>query len=237
MQRAEVRIIREALEAVLSPSLTSAVLFEALEESGDGIPQSHEELRALVRGTLSAVLERRVGAAQASHVLSEIEARLLDDGTSSVQIRPSPEARDAGSGPFAREDEATTTIPTARDPVTVVVVAGSRSFASRLSVALGPRRVAPITVATVDDMARLSVEPAVVVVDSSDFAAIDPTGLARALGTLSATTLRTIWGSDLPYGRTLVAAMSRAGVSCTALDRREGIDPLLDMVRARQRTG
>lgn len=249
-QQGDIRVIREALEAVLSPSLTSAILFEAMDQSG-AVPQSTEDLRVLVRGALARALATRLGEAQARQVVAEIEDRLVEVSSSGMKLRPDVEVEieldpdevaaaiehfDDQTTQYRRNNEdTTTTIPTGPDPVVVAVVAASKSFASRLSIALGPRRVSPAAVRSLGDLTDMAVEPPIVLVDATDFPSIEPSALVESLASMPSTTLRVVWASELPYGRRLVGELERAAVPCTPLDRKEGIEPLLDMVRARQR--
>jgi hypothetical protein len=75
--------------------------------------------------------------------------------------------------------------------------------------------------------------PAIVLVDASDFPSIEPTDLAAAMGK-AGEAVRAIWGADLPYGQGVLAAAQRLGIPTTPLDRREGIAPLMDLVRSRR---
>ena len=156
------------------------------------------------------------------------------------ETRPSdlpPAEEDAGTGSRRaanREDDATTAIPTGRDPVLVAVVANGGALASRLAAALGADRVSPVTVRSIEALASLDKEPGVVVVDGTDFAAIEAPDLAEALGRLSPTTARVVWASDLPYGRRIAHALAQARMPHASIDRREGVEPLLDVVRSRK---
>jgi len=228
--------VREALEGALSPSITSAVLFEALDSHGSAIPRSRDELLAMIRGPLAEALGRRLDASQAESVLLRIE-ELLDEEDETAPVPRTTSAADPRprAEPSPRERDATTAVPTAREPVSVVVLAAGNAFAHRLGTALGPRRV---TARTTADPARLGERrptPAIVVVDATDFAAVEPRAVASALRDLPGTTVRLVWGSELPYGRSVTAALFRAGVEHTTCDRNEGIDPLVDLVRSRHR--
>lgn len=234
MQHADVRVIREVLEGELSSAQTSAVLFEALDSAEGSIPQSGDELRALVHGPLSGALERHVGDDRTREILAAIERRLSLEDSDASGTRP--RSRLPSVPPAAPRDDATTAVPTAKDPVSVAVVASSESFARRLGVVLGPRRVAPFSVASVDVLWGLDASPALVLVDCTDFAPIEADDLSRVLAALPPTTVRVVWGSNLPYGRSLLRALSRDEVPHTPIDRKEGIEPLLDLIRARQRT-
>jgi len=146
-----------------------------------------------------------------------------------------PRASYSEPPPAGREDEATTAVPTATDPVAVAVIAASPAFARRLEAVLGPRRVAPFTVSDQGTLGELGQAPSLVLVDCTDFAPVEASSLAVSLSSLPGTTVRVVWGSNLPYGRSLVEAMLQADVPHTPIDRQEGLEPLLDLIRARQR--
>jgi len=227
----DIRTVREAMEEVLSPSTTSTLLFEALEAYGGDVPQTHEEVALLVGGALARVLERRLGAPRATNILGRIEG-LLESST--VETDPPPSLDPAGTAPepFVR-GESTATVPTAKRPVSVVIVASGRGFESRMAAALGPKRVAPSSTRDLDDLLGRQA-PSIVLVDAADFAAIEPVDLARALGRLPATTARVVWDADLPYGRSVMQALHAARIVAITFDRNEGIEPLLDLIRSRR---
>lgn len=143
----------------------------------------------------------------------------------------------SGPGAVRRSGETTREVFVDARPVIVIVVASGASFASRLQGALGATRVIPVPAATVermDEQLRVAA-PQIVLVDAADFAPIEPERLAVFLEKLPATTVRAIWGADLPYGGAVLRAMMARSAHATPLDRREGIEPLLDLVRSRQR--
>jgi hypothetical protein len=47
---------------------------------------------------------------------------------------------------------------------------------------------------------------------------------------------RAVWGSDLPYGRSVLAAAGHGHPALLGLDRAHGVDPLLDLIRSRHRS-
>lgn len=221
-ERPEIRLLRESLEGSLEPTLAHAVLFEALENRGGDPPQTRAELEAWVEGDLASALEGRLGTALSRAALADARAVV-------AQI---PEA------PGRTRGDATANIPLDDAPVLVVVVSTSPSLAMRLSAAMGPERVTPTTARTQAELdARLATfTPALVLIDAADFASIEPSGLAAACAKLPKTTIRIVWGADLPFGGAVLRALSAANASPTPVDRREGFDPLLDLVRSRRRS-
>lgn len=222
-ERPELRLVRERLERVLSPSLAGAVLFEAL--AAGPAPSSAAETLALVEGPLSAAL--------AAH-LAEDEARSLVEEIAAV-LAPAiaQEASTEGRPPRA---DTTLEIPLPGPAgVTVVVLSANDQVASRLEGALGPDRVTAVAVRSAMGLRRAldASAPRVVIVDAAHFPSIEPAEVAQLLAPLPRAVLRAVWGSELPYGAVSITELARLGVAVTPLDRTEGIAPLVDLVRAR----
>jgi hypothetical protein len=213
--------IRSTLESKFPRQAASAILFEALAAHGGPVPQSVEEIRTLVHGALARTLAVHVGAAEAQNIVVAIEALL--EKPAPAMLTPPPDTGDR-----------TRTVPTASKPVEVAVIAGGRAFADRLALVLGPRRVAPRQMADVRLLGSLKEAPAIVVVDATDFTASPPDAIARALLRMPVTTVRAIWAAELPYGRTLSEVLDRSAVPHITMHQSEGIEPLLDLIRARR---
>lgn len=217
---AQVRIMREALEGVLSPKLAQAVLFEALGDSGQ-LPSSSEELLTLVRGPVQDAVQRRSGGDAATAVVTRLEGIL---------------GRRPSERPPAPDGEATVAVPTDEHPVAVLVVSAGPWFGGRLAAALGPDRVGPVFASDeVGVQAALAEHgPAIVIVDATDFPAMDPESAAATLRGLPSTATAAVWGGELPYGRRVAFALQESGVDAMTFPRKNGIDPLLDLIRARR---
>lgn len=220
-ERAELRLIRESLESVVAPQVVSSVMFEALSEAGGQIGEGPEGARAFVDGPIRAALQKRLGD-DADPIVDDL-GRLLS------QIAP---ARPVSG----RELDVTREVYLDARPVIVFVISSSSGFADQLQAALGPARVTTVPVPSLEHLHRhLQVAaPPIVLVDAADFAPIEPDDLASALVRLPATTVRAIWGADLPFGGAVLRALVQRKAPATPLDRREGIDPLLDLVRSRR---
>jgi len=234
--QSEIRLIREALEGILSPAVTSSVLFEALDAYGNSTPQSLLDLQGLVTGPLTEVLRRRVGHREAAAALGRVAQMLQALGSmSGPTLGAAGSGGEGGSAPRVRPD-ATALVPVGTKAVKVLIVGSTEGFAARLASSLGPQRVAPWAAATKERLAQ-SLEhqsPAIVVIDATDLTTIPPAELARLLASVPSTTPRVVWGAELPYGRRVLSALEKARLSSVALDRGEGILPLLDLVRSRQ---
>ncbi len=226
------RVLRRALEDALETRAASSILFEALSDAGKRIPQTLEEVLEVVRGPLRGVLTRRLGEHQGLALVMRIEAELVPAGGELATMELSLDELAAET----RREDATAAFPTADRAVPVLIVAAGRAFEHRLAVALGERRAAPTTVTGHDGLRHaLSGEPpSIFVVDASDLPAIDPSRVIAAAAAFPATTTCVLWGPRLPYGRRFTAAMAGSARSWLTLELREGIEPLLDLVRSRR---
>lgn len=218
----EIRLIRETVEGVLHPATASSVLFEAMQEMG-GVPASPEGLVALVRGPLARRLAERLGEDMTQVLLDQL-AIVLDAVAKPQRRRPS------------RHDEPTRHVELSSETLPVFVLAGTRAFAEKLSAALGPD---VMTAVLATDEATLAtrldqIAPGFVLLDASDFPAIEPDALAVRLTPLPLDVVKAVWGADLPYGMAVLAAAHQRSLVLTPFDRREGIAPLMDMIRSRR---
>lgn len=231
---APTRVLRRVLEEALDSRLASSLLFEALGASGKRVPQSRDEVLSVVHGALREALARRMDDEEAGSIVERIDAALTDayDAVATQEVPLDQLA--AQTSP----DEATAAFPTEDRAVRVVVIAGGHGFEQRLDVALGERRVAPQTVRSHEGLRRALSDdaPAIFLVDASDFPAIDPVHLLAAAEALPRATTCVLWGAELPYGKNLLRSIEAHDRPWTTLELREGIDPLLDLVRSRRRS-
>ena len=73
----EVRLLREALEGVVSRALVTPILFEALEPYGNMLPTGAEGLLDMVRGPLAEVVSRRIGGVESDEVVRRAERLIV----------------------------------------------------------------------------------------------------------------------------------------------------------------
>ncbi|HEY8427681.1 MAG TPA: hypothetical protein VIL20_04875 [Sandaracinaceae bacterium] len=231
---APTRVLRRTLEEALDTRSASSLLFEALGAWGQRVPRSRDEVLAVVHGALRDAIARRLGDAEAHAIVARIDRALaLAYDAADTQERPLDDLA-AETSPA----DSTATFPIEDRAVRVLVVAAGRAFEHRLLVALGERRVAPVTVRSHEGLQHAlgTAPPALFVVDAQDFPAIDPVRLLAAAEALPLTTTCVLWGAELPYGRSLLRAIEAQPRPWTTLALREGIDPLLDLVRSRRRS-
>lgn len=219
MPRPELRLVRETLESVLAPNLASATLFEALEAFGGTLPNTPSDVLAFVQGPLLASLRRRHGGG-ADPLIADL-ARIL---------APTDVRRD-------RDLEITREVPLESQQVLVFVLSTSDGLATKIEVALGTHRVATLSY---DEAPRFSKAaafrpPSLVLVDCASFPPIEPSAMPALLAPLPPTTVRGLWGTDTPYGAVLMRQLVDAKSTFTSIDRREGLPPILDLIRARSR--
>ncbi len=222
----EAHYVREVLEGAFAPEVASELMFDALARIG-GVPSSTDEVLAFCRGPLAEVVEARVGSGVRAAILERIEQVLVRRDWSGTDI------------PIDVDEEgATRVMPTVwREPVRVLVVAGSGAFAEVLSASLGSGRVAPRT--SNGDAAELrraifAHAPLLLIVDATSAPSIDAAELVVLLRGLPDDVAPVIWGIETEYGALLANGLQQFGVSANGLRFGEGVAPLLDLVMARQ---
>jgi len=217
----EIRLIRETLEGVMHPSTASSVFFEALQAGGGSLPDDARAAVELVNGPLRSGLADRLGK-DAGDTIADQLAELLSRVGREVRKRPS------------RHDQQTRAISLSNDTLPVFVLTASRQLVDRLHAALGPI-MSPVIV-TDSEVLRIrltQIKPAFVLVDASEFPAIEPDDLVSQVSMLESGVIRAVWGSDLPYGQGVMDAALKRGCPITTFDRREGVEPLIDVIRSR----
>ncbi len=219
----ELILIREVLEGMVTPSVAAAVLFTALEIRGDE-PSNRQQWLEFVGGPLRDALNARTGRDVAAGAVGRIAAILGGLGL-------------AGSAAPAKQRNSqypTGRFPTAEGPTRVVVIASSAVLARRLKSALGslvvpmvldkPRRLTRF----IDDF-----DPHLVIVDLTDPASgLD--AMPSASRALDDDVLVLVWDEGSAIGKGLAESIHNEGRRTVLVDRREGVDPIIDIVRASQ---
>jgi hypothetical protein len=231
LERPEMRLVREKLESVLAPTMASSVLFDALAEVGGRPPGNGEATLALVEGPLARVLARRVRGLDGDAIIEELIETLR------VVVKPvatpaTPELRAR-----FRELDATLEVTPTEGAVPVLVLAGNDNLAMRLEAVLGPGRIATRTLYTRGELIgqlKSSSTPQIVLIDATEVPAIEPVDLAALLSGTRPGTVHAIWGADLAYGAAALTQLVEQKVPATPIDRKEGIEPFVDLVRSRR---
>lgn len=218
----EVVVIREVLEGMLRADLAGTVLFDALERAGEE-PQDRAGWVSFVEGPLGESVEARTSPDERELVVSRI-CQIL--GT----IRPSqPDER-----PARRSQAPTHRFPTMSGPTRILLFAASHRLGRRLKSALGAQ-VAPVVF---QEFQRLQVlahdfEPQLLLIDLTDPPASGLDAIVEAsVRTLDDEVIAMIWDEGSRIGQALSEAFESAGRRVSWVDRREGVNPLLDLIRA-----
>ena len=218
-------VIREVLEGTLAPEVAAATLFTALE-SVDPDPSTRAEWAEFVRQPLREAVRLRSG----DEIARDIAARIL-------VILGGHDEPPAESGKKRRSQAPTSKFPTTDGPIRMLIVAASPKLARLLKGALGSR-IAPMIL---NDPRRMGVfvddfDPMLVLVDLTD-----PPRHVESLPKLSKplheSVITAIWDEGSEWGKSLTEAYEREGRRWMWVDRREGVDPLIDLIRAAQASG
>jgi hypothetical protein len=213
-------LVREELSSVVEDNVAGSLLFGALELGRlDDLPADAEALVEFVRGPLRDVTSRRIGEARAHQVCERI-ARILEKGMD----------RKFGDAATRR----TAKLELGSGPLTVLVISRG-PLAVWLRVALAPDFVDVRSLAGLSTSKGLleRLTPALVIVDAGEALHEEPGAVAAWLGGLLPEA-RVLWGTDSPWATDLCATLDRKGVEYVPVDRREGVEPLLDLVRSRK---
>lgn len=222
-ERPELRLVREHLETVVSPSMAASVLFEAL--GAGSMPRSATETEALVAGPLRSALKERMRPGEADSLIDDVLTALAP------ALAAQPEHRDRA------DDTLEVPVSSSGQAVRLAIMSSSDAFAQNIEAALGPARVSAVTFRSAVALRRalevILTTPDVVVVDASRFPAIEPSELASTFQALADTAVRVVWGADLPYGSALMREVRARAGKATSVDRGEGIGPILDLIGSR----
>lgn len=207
MKPEPIAILREALEAKIG-SLATTLLSESIARSGGRSPEDLPGVLLFLHGAVRAGIQQELGTEEGEALIEHLDERLR----SAVQT---PSSRFRASRP-------TRDLPRVSGPVGVRVESGTPTLATLLVVSLGANRLEAVSAE------RL--EGALLIVDASDppGTSVD-TLVARA----KEASLTLLWANESLYGRELSIAFSQAGVAHAGFDTAGGIEPLMDVLRAR----
>ncbi len=215
----------------MSPTVATAVLYEALEQSKSSPPQSLEEMRAFAKGPLDSAVRRKVRSEDAEELAGQIDlmfTRAIEGDGIAVDIDFEDDAESADA-------TATAQMSVVKKPVPVLVLSGQPDFPERLVACLGLDRVHAVAVHDPGGLTRATFaeQPLFVLIDASGPVPIDELVLVGALSRLPDSTTPVIWASESRAGQDLIRRAEREGVTMVSLARSEGIEPLLDLVLSR----
>lgn len=219
MKGQEVVVVREVMEGVLAPALARSILLGALDRLGDP-PEGPLEWMTFVQTTLRDEIQTRVGGAESAEIVDQVSGILRS-------IAPSEPA------PPPREREETSRFDRRSGPARVLVAASSSRLARILKVALGSDVVTMgiRNMRSFDEIVH-DFRPGLFVVDLTDPAEIEIGALAASLHQVPEQTIVLVWDEGTEQGRTVSETLAARDRRVAWVDRREGVDPLLDHIRA-----
>ncbi len=217
----ELQVIREVLEGMLSREVAAAVLFEALEAEAHP-PEDPAGWMRFARGALQTAATTRRGAETGNETLEHISMIL---GRPSAPLRKRRRQSDIPTGRFQ----------THVGPARVLLVARTGRLARSLKATLR-EQVVPLVCG---ELVRLETfahdfRPNLVIIDAHDAPDGVPEAYARRFGAFAPEVLTLIWDDDGDLGLSLQEALGEAGRRVSRFAREDGVDPLLDLVRAMQ---
>jgi hypothetical protein len=235
MGRAELVMVREALEGVVSPTVATSLLYEALEASGRPPPGTLEEMRAFAHGPLDAQVRKRMREEDASEIRLRVGALFGRAMASEMPLAVDVDV-DLGFEGDDADGTATAQMMVVKRPVPVVVLSARADFSDRLVVCLGEDRVKTIAVTdeTALSKAVFAYSALVVVLDGAAPAKVDGTALAASLRRLPNGATTIVWASDTEGGAALADGLERAGAAAVTIGRGDGVEPLLDLILSRR---
>lgn len=211
-------VVREVLEGVLSPTLARTLLFDALDTLVKP-PEEVDQWLAFAQGPLHQLVTHQVGMVEAAEVSERVHTIL------SALLRSPASAR--------RASEATARFERRAGPTRVLVLAPSPRLARMLKAVLGPN---VITMSVVDLPAFEEVvqqlSPSIFLIDLTERMSVEQRAVRGALQKLPPKALVLIWDQGTPEGEALASALTGSGHPVAWVDRSEGVEPLLDHIRA-----
>lgn len=217
------RLIREGLEAVIEPEVASAVVFDALEwENAADLPGTHEELLQFLRGSVKKAAAVRLADDAVQQAVARAE-ELLKQTFANVGT------------PTSNAGATTVRLPMIEGPVRVILLSKSASLGVRLRAALGGERIRLQVCGTVEQLARMKerMQPDVFIMSADGIDGAAPGPLQVFVNDLPKTTTSVVWGSEVPALSKVINALEQSKRPILVMDRRAGVDPLLDVIRSR----
>ena len=236
MSAAIVEKLRETLERAMPRQQAATAMFTALARWGPRVPADEIELTGFVRGPLKDELARTLDRATLARMVRELD-EVLANAAAPTADHAIPVELDVvvdDVPPRWPEERTTASIRAIDGPVPVLVIARSGSLASRLRMSLGEHAIDVEARADALGVERaLGAAPVIAIVDARDAGTTPVDSLADALARATRTTA-IVWGTDSPYGRSVVEAVEARGGAITGVATSEGIGAILDLVISRR---
>ncbi len=231
----ELQRVRDQLGAAVGAEAAAKVLFEALDHHGGSLPCGSREIAAFVEGPLRAAIERQLGRSAAERVVASLGPG--DDEAEVTVLGP-----DAGSGARARSLTPAagflcdTTVGSRKGPVRLIAIARGGRLAERLRLAVGADDVAVGVAHSPQQACDLAyqINASMIIIDGTDIPPGGEDQFVDGLGGLPSDVMLVLWSEGGPSAERLTAGLEFCSLRVTVLDRREGVAPLIDMVRAQR---
>lgn len=209
------RLMREALERAVATDVASAILFEALGESG--IPASNRDaMLGFVDGPLRSALLRRLGEAEGSGLFAMVRMPIENAtriGAKRREETPTRLARPIGQQPRA------------------VVFDDGTGLGRRLLASFGMERM---LIEIVRDGSEIASSTAsLVIVDAATSVGLDPMSIAKACVRFGPDALRIVHGAETPFGARVVEAFGATNQAAVPVRLDHGAAPLVELIRSR----
>lgn len=205
----------------MAPEMASSVVFAALERLGTGdLPATRDEAVRFSQGALKDELEARFGKIHAAHVTVRVQELLA---------RATPKSESAAM-------QTTLKMKSVEGPVSVLVLSLRTALGVRLRAVLGGERVTVHVVSSIeralDGMRRAP--PDVVVLDGELADTLSPEQLDAAGKGVPSGALLVLWESEAPQAEATQRRLRRSRPNLVPINRKVGVDPLLDVIKARR---
>jgi hypothetical protein len=228
--------LRETIERSMPRQRAAASMFAALAQWGSRVPADEAELAGFVRGPLKEELARALDASTLAKLVRDLD-EVLANAAAPTSERASIEIDvvvDDAKSRWGPEEATTASFRSVDGPVPTVVIARSGSLAARLLMSLGEHAIDVDARADQAGVERaLSTSPVIAIVDARDAGAMSFEALADAIVRAKKTTT-IVWGTDSPYGRSVVEAVEARGGAITGVATEEGVGAIFDLVISRR---
>lgn len=231
----ELQLVRDRLGVAIGDDEAAAVFMASLEVHGGKLPRTSAEIARFIEGPLQETLAQLLGASTAGRIVRRLR---VEAAPPESQM---PGAADAEvSGPRLRRTGTSeldaTTVGRRTGPVRLVVIAHSTRLAERLRLSVGADDVAVGVASDPQTGGRLALEvdASMVIIDGTDVPVGGADDFVDGLGGLPGDALLVLWTEGGPEAERLQSGLEFCSLRVTVLDRREGVQPLIDLVRAQR---
>lgn len=209
------RLLREALERVVPTDVASAILFDALGDTGVPDP-TREAMIPFLEGPLRDAIVRRVGTRDASGLLDLVRM---------------PIETSMRSGRQRRDDTPTRHVAPMANQVRAVVFDDGTGLGRRLLASFSSEQ---LVVEVVRDENELTARgAAMVIVDAITMEGTQPMAIAKACAWFEPSTLRIVHGAETAFGSKMLQAFGATHQNAIPVRRDHGPLPLIELVRSR----